>query len=75
MRYAWLEFHRGAWILLTDDDSEPAGAARRWVDRECALSALASEGWTISGPFPGRKKGNLDSKRGFYGFALMRQIH
>ncbi len=75
MRYAWLEFHRGTWILLTDDESERTEAVRRWIDRETALSELAGEGWTISGPFPSRESRAGDSTSGFYGFALTRTIH
>jgi hypothetical protein len=75
MRYAWLEFHRGVWLLLTDDKNEPAEAARTWIDRKTALSDLVAEGWTISGPFPRRMTVEMDSKRRFYGFALTRTVH
>ncbi len=75
MRYAWLEFHRGIWILLTDDENEPIEKARTWEDRESALSELTGEGWRISGPFPNRERTEADLKRGFYGFALTRMVH
>jgi hypothetical protein len=75
MRYAWLEFHRGVWLLLTDDESERSGAMRTWLDRETALAELAGEGWTISGPFPKGERREADSASKFYGFALTRTIH
>ncbi len=52
MRYAWLEFHEGRWLLLTDNENEPAGAARMWTDEGTALAALADEEWAVSGPYP-----------------------
>lgn len=75
MRYAWLEFHRGVWLLLTDDKKKPAESARTWMDKEAALSQLAAEGWTISGPYPRSGKLAWSSKTRFYGFALTRVIH
>jgi hypothetical protein len=75
MRYAWLEFHRGLWLLLTDDEKVPAKAARGWMDKETALAELTGEGWTISGPYPKRQRTYADSKQGFYGFPLTRTIH
>jgi hypothetical protein len=75
MRYAWLEFHRGIWLLLTDDKSEPVEAAQRWIDEGMALSELSAEGWMISGPFPKRREVAFDSSRKFYGLALTRTIH
>jgi hypothetical protein len=75
MRYAWLEFHRGVWLSLTDDKNEPVAAAWRWTDEETALSELTGEGWNISGPFPKRRDVAFDSSRRFYGFALTRVIH
>lgn len=75
MRYAWLEFHRGIWLLLTDEEKVPATGDRKWMDKDAALSDLAAEGWMISGPFPRRQKVRNDSRRRFYGFALIRTIH
>ena len=75
MQYAWLGFYRGCWILLTDDEKVPAKSARRWMDRETALSELTGEGWKISEPFPRRQRLGVDSKLWFYGFALTRTEH
>ena len=72
MRYAWEGNRRGIWILLTDIEDE---GARTWIDRDTALSELAGEGWTITRPYPKRKRKEGDSGRGFQGFALTRTIH
>jgi hypothetical protein len=69
---AWLDFHRGKWHLAT---SNAKGPIRQWIDEETALSELTLEGWTITGPFPKKRKLALDSRRMFYGFALTRAIH
>ena len=75
MRYAWLEFHRGVWLLLTDDKNEPAEAARRWRDRETALSELAAEVWTSRGPYPKTPDARVKSWGVFQGYVLKRLVH
>ncbi len=74
MRYAWLEFHRGTWLLLTDDENEPAGTARKWMDEKTALTELADEGWTVDGPYPRRTIANVDPRLGFRGSCLTRVV-
>ncbi len=54
MHYAWLEFHRGFWLLLTVDAKLPMKGARRWTDEKTALADLMDEGWTVSGAYPRR---------------------
>jgi hypothetical protein len=44
---AWLGFYREKWHLMTSKLSDPV---RQWIDKETALSDLAGEGWSISGP-------------------------
>ncbi len=70
-RYAWLDFEGGAWHLLTDS---PESLPRRWADRNLALSQLAEEGWSISGPFPRRSGPDPASNQGLYGFILSRAV-
>jgi hypothetical protein len=65
----------GIWLLLTDDKNEPVEAARRWIDREAALSDLAGEGWDISGPYPRPPNTGERSWGIFQGYALNRAIH
>ena len=70
--YAWLEFHRGKWHLLTGKQNDPV---RIWVDKPVALSTLAEEGWEISGPYPKRFPIKKRPRERFYGYGLMRIVH
>ena len=74
MRYAWLEFHRGVWLLLTDDKNQPVRAARIWVDEKAALAELADEAWTISGPYPKRMRAREGPGLLFRGYCLTRVV-
>ncbi len=74
MRYAWLEFRRGFWLMLTDQKNEPNEAARIWTNEKAALSELAADGWTISGPHPRRMSADVDPSLRFRGFCLTRMI-
>ena len=69
---AWLDFYRGRWHLATSNIRDPI---RRWTDKETALSELANEGWTISGPHPRQLSVKRLQGKGFYGFALTRMVH
>ena len=71
-QYAWLEFHCGKWHLLTGKQTDPV---RIWMDRYAALSALAEEGWEISGPYPKRFPIRKHPRERFYGYGLTRVVH
>ncbi len=49
--YAWLEFHQGAWHLLTHLFADPEYATRSWSDGKEALQELAAEGWILLRPY------------------------
>jgi hypothetical protein len=70
--YAWLEFYRGKWHLLTGKQTDPV---RIWVDKKVALSALVEEGWEISGPHPKQFPIKKKPRERFYGYALTRVVH
>jgi hypothetical protein len=69
---AWLDFYRGKWRLMTSDSRD---RVRQWADEETALSDLAGECWTISGPYPKRLIAGQQSKQRLYGYALRRTVH
>ena len=50
--YAWLEFYRGMWHLLTHLLADPENATRSWTDGQEALQELAAEGWILMLPYP-----------------------
>jgi hypothetical protein len=71
-QYAWLDFYRGKWHLLTGKQADPV---RIWVDRQVALAAPVKEGCEVSGPYPKRFSFKKQPKLWFYGYALMRTVH
>jgi hypothetical protein len=71
-QHAWLDFHRGFWLLVTGDTH---AGNRKWADRDLALSDLSVEGWVIDGPYGKQPTIKHDANRHFYGYGLMRTIH
>jgi hypothetical protein len=71
-QYAWLDFYRGKWHLLTGEHTDPV---RIWVEKQAALSALAEEGCEISGPYPKRFPIKKKPRERFYGYGSMRVVH
>jgi hypothetical protein len=63
----WLDIYRGKWRLITGIPQDPV---RQWTDMLTALSDLAGEGWSISGPY--LKEGG--AKRELCGYAPKRLI-
>jgi hypothetical protein len=51
-RYAWLEYDNSMWHLLADLSADPEESARRWLDRQDALSELMAEGWIMISRHP-----------------------
>jgi hypothetical protein len=49
--------------------------ARKWVDKDVALSTLAKEGREISGPYPKRFPIRKKPRERFYGYGLRRVVH
>jgi len=71
-QYAWLDFHGGCWHLTTGNSHD---RARKWANRDLALSDLTAEGWMVDGP-NGKQPGmNHEAKRHLYGYRLMRTVH
>ncbi len=70
-RYAWLEFDGGMWHLVKDLCADPGESTRRWSDRECALTDLIEEGWTVVRPYSARLPMG-ENKDGITGYGLVR---
>jgi hypothetical protein len=71
-QYAWLDFYRGKWRLLTGKQNDPV---RIWMDKQVSLPALAGEGWEISGPYPKRFPIKKKPRERFYGYGRTRVVH
>jgi hypothetical protein len=74
-RYAWLEYENGAWHFLTSLFADPAESTRRWLDRQCALDELRSEGWIVIRSYHERPSKQKGSENCLYGYGLMITIH
>ena len=59
------------WHLATSNPRDPI---RQWIDKQTALSELAAECWTISGPYPKRAGFKADLRQRFHGYALTRIV-
>ena len=70
-RYAWLEFDGGMWHLVKDLFADPGKSTRRWSDRECALTDLMEEGWTVVRPYSS-KPAMGENQGGISGYGLVR---
>jgi len=51
-RYAWLEYEKGKWYLLTNLFANVQESTRSWLTKQCALDELTGEGWMIVGAYP-----------------------
>ena len=70
-RYAWLEFDGGMWHLVKDLFADPGKSTRRWSDRECALTDLMEEGWTVVRPYSSKLPMG-ENQGGISGYGLVR---
>ena len=71
-RYAWLEYDNSMWHLLADLSADPEESARRWLDRQDALSELRAEGWIMISRHPsGLTSRETGEEVYVYGFSRM----
>jgi hypothetical protein len=70
-RYAWLEFDGGMWHFVKDLCADPGESTRRWSERECALTDLMEEGWTVVRPYSAKLPMG-ENKDGIAGYGLVR---
>jgi hypothetical protein len=71
-QYAWLDFYRGKWHLVTGKQTDPVWI---WIDRQAALDTLVEEGWEVSGPYPKRFPVKTKARERLYGYAATRLVH
>jgi hypothetical protein len=73
-RYAWLEHDDDMWHLLAHLAADPRESARRWIDRQDALSELMAEGWIVVRSYPSRLPSRKTGKK-VYVYGLTRTVH
>ena len=75
-RYAWLEFDGGMWHFVKNLCAVPSESTRRWSDKDCALTDLTGEGWTVVRPYSANRPAgeNGENKNAISGYGLVRHL-